>query len=194
MARAIATEALSSACPQFAALKRTLPPSTSVAGAERVAYTHALHCATCGPIADDLRRMQAAQVRRLTEEAQAETEQNAIPVLDQAADVIEANGFHRRYLWDTAQAKAGTAPEFCRVDLAGALAIVLYGLPTYAGAPRVRAVEQLLVARIPAPSLAAWYARPGVGKQQVLNLLRGTADELRDRHDGVQPTAGRAAA
>lgn len=194
MARATATEILAAACPQFAGLKRTLPPSTSVSGAERVALTHALYCATCQPIADDVRRMQAAQTRRLAEEAKAGLEQDAIPVLDLAADVIEANGFHRNYLWDTRQAASGTALEFCRVDIVGALAIVLYGLPTYAGAPRVRAVERLLVDRIPAPSLAAWYTRPGVGKRQALNLLRGTAGELRARYGGVQPTDRRAAA
>ncbi|KOU30186.1 hypothetical protein ADK53_28625 [Streptomyces sp. WM6373] len=91
-----------------------------------------------------------------------------------AADVIAANGFHRHYLWDTAQAQAGTPPEDCRVDIAGALAIALHGHPAMAHTPEVHAAEQLLVARIDAPSLAAWYhRRPTL--RQVLDLLDETA-------------------
>ncbi|GAA3807747.1 DUF6197 family protein [Streptomyces chiangmaiensis] len=182
MARAIATETMAAACPQFVDLKRGMSPATSVAGAERVAFTHALHCPTCGPLADQVRRMQAAQTRRLAAEAEAEATLEAIPILDQTADVIESTGFFRSYLWDTRQAGKGTPLEFCRVDVVGALAIVLYGSPTYAGTPRVRKVEQFLIDRIPAPSLAAWYSRPGVDKRQVLELLRSTADEFRARH------------
>lgn len=106
----------------------------------------------------------------------------AIPVLEQAADVLDSNGFHRHYLWDTVQAAAGTPMEFCRVDVAGALAVVLHGSPTYAGTPAVRAVEELLVDRIPAPSLAAWYSRPGVNVRRVVALLRDTAVEFRASH------------
>lgn len=194
MARAIATETLTAACPEFAALKTTLPPATSVAAAERTAFTHALYCSTCQPIADDLRRAQAARTRRLATEAWEETEQAAIPVLDQAADVLEGNGFHRNYLWDTVQARKGTPLEYCRVDVVGALAIVLHGSPTYASTPAVRKVEALLVDRIPAPSLAAWYAYPGVTGRRVVALLRGTADELRARHHNQPATTGARAA
>lgn len=91
-----------------------------------------------------------------------------------AAAVITANGYHRHYLWDTSQAQAGTPPEFCRVDIAGALAIALHGHPAMAHTPSVRDAEQLLVARIDAPSLAAWYhQRPT--RRQVLDLLNETA-------------------
>lgn len=78
MARAVISETLTACCDQLAALKRTLPPSTSVAGAERVALTHALHCPVCGPIARELRRVQAVETAQLAVEAQAETEQDAL--------------------------------------------------------------------------------------------------------------------
>lgn len=96
-----------------------------------------------------------------------------------AADVIDANGFTRHYLWDTGQARTGIPPESCRVDIAGALAIALHGHPAKAYTPEVRVAEQLLVARINAPSLAAWYhQRPT--RQQAQDLLDETADTSGD--------------
>ncbi|MFI8360753.1 hypothetical protein ACIGD1_11395 [Streptomyces sp. NPDC085612] len=97
-----------------------------------------------------------------------------------AADVIETAGFHRRYFWDTAQAQSGVPPHLCRVDVSGALAIALHGHPAMVHTPDVRAVEHLLVARLNAPSLAAWYARRPT-REQALRLLRDTAHDLR-RH------------
>ena len=91
-----------------------------------------------------------------------------------AIDVITANGFHRHYLWDTSQAQAGIPPEFCRVDIVGALAIGLHGHPAMAHTPEVHDAEQLLVARIDAPSLAAWYSQRPT-RRQVLDLLTETA-------------------
>jgi hypothetical protein len=179
MARAVISETLAAACRRFAALKGEFPPATSVSGAVRAALTHALHCAICGPITDDLRRMHTARTARLAVEAQTEAEREAVPVLDQAANVLEANGFHRHFLWDTRQHAAGIPLEFCRVDIVGALAIVLHGSPTYAGTPAVRKVEGLLVDRVAAPSLAAWYSHPGIGGRQAIALVRDTADELR---------------
>jgi hypothetical protein len=169
---------LSAACPAAAALTAALPFDTTTTHAERAVLTHALHCPTCQPIADDLRRMQTRHTERQAEEARRETEQAAIPVLDEAADVIEANGFYRHFLWNTRQHHAGTPIDHCRVDIVGALAVALHGSPTYAGTPAVRKIEALLVDRIPAPSLAAWYAYPGVGEKQATALLRGTAREL----------------
>lgn len=95
--------------------------------------------------------------------------------LEAAAAVVEANGFCRRYLWDTAQAAAGVPPEFCRVDITGALAVALHGSPWKAATAEVREAEQLLAGRVPAPSLAAWCSYPGIGKRDVLRLLRTTA-------------------
>jgi hypothetical protein len=134
--------------------------------------------------------MQAAKTRRLAAEVQDETERDAIPVLAAAADVIEGNGFHRHYLWNTRQHAKGTPLEDCRVDVAGALAIVLHGSPAYAGTPAVRKVEALLVDQIPAPSLTAWYSHPGISQRQALELLRGTAAQLLARLNG-HPTASR---
>ncbi|MEV6833527.1 hypothetical protein AB0N17_03180 [Streptomyces sp. NPDC051133] len=170
---------LTAACPAAAVLTATLPFDTTTRHAERAALTHALRCPTCQPIADDLRRMQAAQTRRLAAEARRETEQEVISVLDQAADVIEGNGFYRHYLWDTRQHNAGTPIDQCRVDIAGALAIALHGSPTYAGTPAVRTIEALLVEQTPAPSLAAWYTHPGIGQKQATALLRDTARVFR---------------
>jgi hypothetical protein len=194
MARALMSETLTACCDRFAALKRTLPPATSVSGAERTALTHALYCPVCEPIARELRRVQAVETERLAAEAEAETIRDAIPVYEQAAGVLEANGFHRHYLWDTRQAAAGTPLELCRVDVVGALAIALHGSPTYAATPAVRKVEQFLVDRVPAPSLATWCSRPGVDQRAAVALLRGTADELRALDAGVQPADERSAA
>lgn len=68
MARAIVSETLTAACTVFAALKRTLPLESSIRGPERTALTHALYCPTCQPIADQLRRQQAADLARLEAE------------------------------------------------------------------------------------------------------------------------------
>ncbi|MEV0185251.1 hypothetical protein AB0I54_39160 [Streptomyces sp. NPDC050625] len=125
--------------------------------------------------------MQSRQTERLGAEAREETERTAIPVLDQAAHVIEGNGFSRHYLWDTRQHDTGTPIDQCRVDIAGALAITLHGSPTYAGSPAVHKIEPLLVNRIPAPRLAAWHTHPGIGQKQATALLQDTARELRGR-------------
>lgn len=189
MARAVITQPLAEACVRFAEMKRSLPPMASVSSSERAALTHALHCPTCGPIADDFRRMQAAHTALLAAETQEETHREAIEVLDQAVNILEGNGYFRHYLWDTRQHATGTPIEFCRVDIVGALAIALHGSPTYAGTPVVRKVEQLLVDRVPAPSLATWGSYPRVGVRQAIELLRGTAEELRARRDGC-PVGG----
>lgn len=99
-------------------------------------------------------------------------------VLDKAAKVIEANGFHKPFLWDTKQAAAGTPLENCRVDIIGAIAIVLCGNPRYSISPRVRSAEQALTGRCNAPSVAAWCTYPGNGKAAAVALLRSTADAL----------------
>jgi hypothetical protein len=70
MARAVINETLTEACAQFAALKKTLPMESSIRGAERTALMHALYCPTCQPIADDLRRQQAAEIARLANEGE----------------------------------------------------------------------------------------------------------------------------
>ncbi|MFB6776505.1 hypothetical protein ACFCX0_03530 [Streptomyces sp. NPDC056352] len=179
MARAQISDTLTAACADFTALKKSLPLETSVRGAERTALMHALSCPTCQPIADDMRRAQTAGTSRLAAEARAETARERADILDKAAKVIEANGFFKHYLWDTKQGAAGTALQNCRVDITGAIAIALFDSPCYAGSPRVRAVEQALVDRINAPSLAAWCGYPGNRQRQALQLIRDTADALR---------------
>jgi hypothetical protein len=185
MARAHVSDTLTAACTAFAALKKTLPMETSVRGAERTALTHALACPTCQPIANDMRRTQTADTDRLAAEARAETAREHADVLDKAAKVIEANGFFKHYLWDTKQEAAGTPLQDCRVDIVGAIAIVLFESPCYAGSPRVRAVEQALVYHITAPSLAAWCTYPGNRQQQAIQLLRDTAATLRALEETV---------
>jgi hypothetical protein len=99
-------------------------------------------------------------------------------ILRKAAAVIEENGFCRHYLWDTTQAAAGVPPESCRVDIIGALATAIRGSPRWAASAQVRAVEEILAARIPAPSLTAWCSYPGVGRREALRLLSEAADAL----------------
>lgn len=178
MAHAQVSDTLIAACAAFAALKKSLPLADSIRGAERTALMHALSCPTCRPLADDLRDAQAADTARLAAEARVETAREHADVLYKAAKVLDANGFFRHYLWDTKQEAAGTPLQDCRVDILGAIAIALYESPCYAGSPRVRAVEQELVDRINAPSLAAWSTYPGNGQTQALQLIRDTADAL----------------
>lgn len=173
------SDALARACTAFAALKKTLPMDTSVRGVERAAFTHTLWCPTCRPLADQVRSGQAARTGRLAAEARAEGARVAADALDDAAEVIEVNGYFRYYLWDTRQAARGTPLDLCRVDVIGALGIALYDSPVYASAPRVLAVEQFLTEHIDAPSVGAWSSRPGNGRQRALDLLRTTADTLR---------------
>ncbi|MFG3127416.1 hypothetical protein ACGFZU_06905 [Streptomyces tendae] len=175
---AAVVDLMAAVCPSYATTRRGLPFDTSNSAHERAAFTHALYCPTCQPHADHHRQQQADRIARLTAEADAEQRQTAIPVLHDTVKVIERQGWHRHYLWDTDQADHGTPIEECAVDIAGALAVALYGLPTYAGTPQVRAVEQLLVDRIDAPSLAAWYTQARPRKADVLGFLRRVAGEL----------------
>ncbi|WP_406325241.1 hypothetical protein [Streptomyces niveus] len=98
-----------------------------------------------------------------------------------AADVIVGNGYCRTFTYDTGQAAAGTAPEFCRVDIAGAINVALHGTPRYVDLAAERTVRTAIEARINAPSLAAWSSYPGNGKAQAVRLLRDTAADLRER-------------
>lgn len=107
-----------------------------------------------------------------------EAHQAAISALHAAADVIDTQGFHRHYLWDTRQAGRGTPIEKCRVDIAGALAVALYGHPRFAGASLILAIEQLIVDRTGAPSLPAWYALARPRTADAVALLRRIAHDL----------------
>ena len=178
MASTPASDLLAAACPAAAAARAGQPADTAPRQVERTLLTHALHCPTCRPVADEHRQSQDARIAELAEQTRVEAARAAVPVLEAAAKIMEANGFCRAYLWDTRQAAAGVSLEYCRVDIAGALAIALHGSPTYAGTPQVRAIEALLVERIAAPSLAAWYARPGVDQAAAVQLLLDTAHHL----------------
>ena len=105
----------------------------------------------------------------------------AADALDRAADVIARNGYCWRYLWDTDQAAVGTPRGRCRVDVLGALGIALHGDPQRVLSREVRQLENLLAARLAAPSLASWCSRPGIRQRQALRLLRSTAARLRAR-------------
>jgi hypothetical protein len=179
VARATAADTFAAACGDFADLKKSLSADAPLRAVERAAMTHALWCQVCRPLADRVRAAQAARVEQLAAEARAEHARAAADALDAAARVIEVNGFFRHYLWDTRQAGRGTPIESCRVDIVGAIAVALYGSPTYAGAPRVRGVEEFLTEVIDAPSVAAWCSYPGHGRRQALDVLRDAADVLR---------------
>jgi hypothetical protein len=177
--RTPAADRLTAACPDAARTRAGLPRTLNPREVERALLTHALHCPVCGPLADRHRQEQSARIAGLAEQARVEAARGAVPVLEAAAKIIEANGWCRTYLWDTRQHHAGTPIEHCRVDIAGALATALHGSPAYAGTPAVRAVEALLVARIAAPSLAAWYTQARPSQQDAVDLLRATADHHR---------------
>lgn len=171
-------DTMTTTCPTYATTRRGLPFDMSNAEHERAAFTHALYCPTCRPLADQHRQQQADRIAHLAAETDAEHRQAAIPVLHDTIKTLEANGFHRRYLWDIAQARGGVPLDQCRVDIAGALAVTLHGLPTYAGTPQVRAVEQLIVEQVDAPSLPAWYDRARPNTTNAVVLLHRTAHNL----------------
>ncbi|MFD9284880.1 hypothetical protein ACFWD7_48030 [Streptomyces mirabilis] len=101
-------------------------------------------------------------------------------ILDTARAHIVRVGFCKKYLYSTPQQANGLAPERCAVDLPGAIAVAVHGTPLHPVTPLTAAVEQAVAARITAPSLAAWCDYKGNGKQQALDLLRATADRLRN--------------
>lgn len=178
MARVVASPALAAACPQYASLKAALPFDATNWAVERAAFTHALHCGTCQPIADRIRREHTTATARIEAEAADEFAREAIPVLEQVEKILNTNGYFRHFLWDTRQA-AGTPIHLCRVSIPGAIGIALYDDPRYATGPRVHAIEQLLADRTSAPSLAAWSCYPGHGQEQALELVRSAVDALR---------------
>lgn len=98
---------------------------------------------------------------------------------DRAAAVIDTNGHHKRYLYNTKQAQAGIALAKCRVDILGALNIAAHGTPRYAGSPLVFAAETALARRIDRVSLVVWNDTQGRTKGDAINLLKRTATELR---------------
>lgn len=109
------------------------------------------------------------------------TDAEKAEVCDKAADVIEANGFYRHYLYNTKQAAGGTALEFCAVDVYGALNIAATGTPRYAGRSTLAwETEKAVLARTEEFSLATWCTRPGNDKVAAMRLLRETAEALRE--------------
>lgn len=58
-------DAMAIACPSYAELKAGLSPDTPRRGVERTAFTHALHCPTCAPIADQARHALTARIAQL---------------------------------------------------------------------------------------------------------------------------------
>jgi hypothetical protein len=72
MANAVAANLLAAACADFAAVRSSLSPMMPVAAVERVAFTHALWCGTCRPLADQVRREQAARTQQLAAAARAD--------------------------------------------------------------------------------------------------------------------------
>lgn len=101
-------------------------------------------------------------------------------VCDKAADAIHANGYCRKYLYDTRQADGGTLLEACRVDIIGAINLAVHSTPRHVGgSPLTEAAERAVNDRIDAPSIVAWCDLPGHGGQQAITLLRATAASLR---------------
>jgi len=108
------------------------------------------------------------------------TDLTTADLCDKAAQVIQANGHCKRYLYDTKQAAGGTKLEDCRVDVIGAINIALHGTPRYAGTGLGTVVERALLARIPEPSIVVWNDTKGRTKHDAIALLRDTAAALRE--------------
>jgi hypothetical protein len=104
---------------------------------------------------------------------------NTADIIAKAADIVEANGFCRNYLYDTRQAAGGTNLKNCRVDIIGAINIALHETPRYTGSAQGVEAEKELASRVDAPSIVAWCSHRNTGKEQAVKLLRDTAAELR---------------
>ena len=101
-------------------------------------------------------------------------------VLEDAADAIARNGYCKHYLYAVTQAETGLPLDRCAVDVIGAINLAIHGTPRHVGGnPLTAAAEAALLARITAPSIAAWCDYKGNGKTQAIQLLRDTAAELR---------------
>ena len=98
---------------------------------------------------------------------------------DKAAEIINTNGHHKRYLYNTKQAETGLPLDRCRVDITGALNIAAHGTPRYAGSPLVFAVETVLAKRVGLASIVVWNDQQGRTKGDAVTLLRETAEALR---------------
>ncbi|MFE4818544.1 hypothetical protein ACFRFU_19355 [Streptomyces sp. NPDC056704] len=100
--------------------------------------------------------------------------------LDKARAHIVRVGFNKKYLFNTRQHRGGIPLDRCAVDLDGAIGVAVHGTPLHLGRdPLTQAVVEAVLARITAPSLAAWCDYKGNGKAQAIDLLRETADRLR---------------
>lgn len=98
---------------------------------------------------------------------------------DKAAQIIDTNGHHKRYLYDTKQAANGVPLNECRVDILGALNIAAHDTPRYAGSPLVFAAENALMRHTGRASLVVWNDEKGRGKDEAIALLKQTAEALR---------------
>ncbi|MCW7941612.1 hypothetical protein AAW14_06070 [Streptomyces hygroscopicus] len=109
----------------------------------------------------------------------APTDAEIADLCDKAAEIIKANGFNKRYLYDTRQAADGRLVQLCRVDIIGALNIAAHGTPRYAGSPLVYAAERALEKRIDRASLVVWNDEKGRDADDAIALFKQTAAELR---------------
>ena len=101
-------------------------------------------------------------------------------IVDKAHAAIEANGFHRFWLYDEKQAAGGTALRDCRVDLHGAINIAVLGTPRWVGGSNLVAeAEREVTVDCGMVSLAAWMTVKGRGKRDALALLKRTSARLR---------------
>jgi hypothetical protein len=101
-------------------------------------------------------------------------------VVDKAHAAIEANGFHRFWLYDERQAAGGTPLRDCRVDLFGAINIAVHGTPRWVGGSNLVAQTELEVtADCGMVTLAAWMSLKGHNKREALALLKKTSARLR---------------
>lgn len=109
----------------------------------------------------------------------APTRAELADLCDNAAAIIRSNGHHQRYLYNIKQAQSGLPLDQCSVDILGALNIAAHGTPRYAGSPLVFAAEQVLQQRIDRAALVVWNDEQGRTKNDAINLLTNTANDLR---------------
>lgn len=101
-------------------------------------------------------------------------------IVDKAHDAIEANGFHRFWLYDEKQAGGGTPLRDCRIDVHGAINVAVHGTPRWVGgSDLVAQAEREITADCGMVSLAAWTTVKGRSKRDALALLKRTATRLR---------------
>lgn len=102
---------------------------------------------------------------------------------EKAAEVIEANGLHKGYLYDEDKADEGVKPADCPVDAVGAINVAVFGQPcwpsdSHTGSLLAQTVALALQETVGKP-VPGWNDEAGRTDDDVITRLLETAERLR---------------